>query len=151
MSGAIRYSAPRLARRASSNGRRRCHHDSQWQSAMAGNNKRQLSAPTDRAQHDDVGVVDLASALELCNEVSNSLIDRLQRSQTRLLTGIKHVQNRLWDTAEVLQHIWLVAEVGFVIVGKPWGLCIWEKVSVCLLYTSPSPRDKRQSRMPSSA
>ena len=26
--------------------------------------------------------------------------------------------------------------------GKPW---------VCLLYTSPSPRDKRQSRMPSSA
>ena len=26
-----------------------------------------------------------------------------------------------------------------------------ELVSVCLLYTSPSPRDKRQSRMPSSA
>ena len=25
------------------------------------------------------------------------------------------------------------------------------KVSACLLYTSPSPRDKRQSRMPSSA
>ena len=26
-----------------------------------------------------------------------------------------------------------------------------ERVTVCLLYTSPSPRDKRQSRMPSSA
>ena len=26
-----------------------------------------------------------------------------------------------------------------------------EQCSVCLLYTSPSPRDKRQSRMPSSA
>ena len=26
-----------------------------------------------------------------------------------------------------------------------------EKVITCLLYTSPSPRDKRQSRMPSSA
>ena len=26
-----------------------------------------------------------------------------------------------------------------------------EKVRLCLLYTSPSPRDKRQSRMPSSA
>ena len=24
-------------------------------------------------------------------------------------------------------------------------------ISICLLYTSPSPRDKRQSRMPSSA
>ena len=28
----------------------------------------------------------------------------------------------------------------------PCGLC-----KICLLYTSPSPRDKRQSRMPSSA
>ena len=26
-----------------------------------------------------------------------------------------------------------------------------ERIKVCLLYTSPSPRDKRQSRMPSSA
>ena len=26
-----------------------------------------------------------------------------------------------------------------------------EKGKICLLYTSPSPRDKRQSRMPSSA
>ena len=26
-----------------------------------------------------------------------------------------------------------------------------EEMKVCLLYTSPSPRDKRQSRMPSSA
>ena len=32
-----------------------------------------------------------------------------------------------------------------MIVGKNGG------VTVCLLYTSPSPRDKRQSRMPSSA
>ena len=31
-------------------------------------------------------------------------------------------------------------------VRIPYG-----KVSPCLLYTSPSPRDKRQSRMPSSA
>ena len=28
---------------------------------------------------------------------------------------------------------------------------IFESVKCCLLYTSPSPRDKRQSRMPSSA
>ena len=31
------------------------------------------------------------------------------------------------------------------------GLCAGEELTVCLLYTSPSPRDKRQSRMPSSA
>ena len=28
---------------------------------------------------------------------------------------------------------------------------VYDKVNSCLLYTSPSPRDKRQSRMPSSA
>ena len=33
-------------------------------------------------------------------------------------------------------------QVGGYLVGQ---------VSICLLYTSPSPRDKRQSRMPSSA
>ena len=27
----------------------------------------------------------------------------------------------------------------------------WPRTKICLLYTSPSPRDKRQSRMPSSA
>ena len=27
----------------------------------------------------------------------------------------------------------------------------WDNFAICLLYTSPSPRDKRQSRMPSSA
>ena len=31
------------------------------------------------------------------------------------------------------------------------GLSNVEKYERCLLYTSPSPRDKRQSRMPSSA
>ena len=31
------------------------------------------------------------------------------------------------------------------------GVCIGRKSDGCLLYTSPSPRDKRQSRMPSSA
>ena len=32
-----------------------------------------------------------------------------------------------------------------------FGVCLGELILSCLLYTSPSPRDKRQSRMPSSA
>ena len=31
------------------------------------------------------------------------------------------------------------------------GLIQWNGVEVCLLYTSPSPRDRQKSRMPSSA
>ena len=30
-------------------------------------------------------------------------------------------------------------------------ISLWVNLHTCLLYTSPSPRDKRQSRMPSSA
>ena len=32
-----------------------------------------------------------------------------------------------------------------------WGACRLCMVEVCLLYTSPSPRDRQKSRMPSSA
>ena len=34
--------------------------------------------------------------------------------------------------------------------GVPWDITPGHAL-ICLLYTSPSPRDKRQSRMPSSA
>ena len=54
-----------------------------------------------------------------------------------------------WNEWDPLKH---------VIVGRADGTCIPApepaldaKVPDCLLYTSPSPRDKRQSRMPSSA
>ena len=37
-------------------------------------------------------------------------------------------------------------------IVQHWNGSSWISMSnVCLLYTSPSPRDKRQSRMPSSA
>ena len=37
------------------------------------------------------------------------------------------------------------------VIKKVDGHADWHNSLVCLLYTSPSPRDKRQSRMPSSA
>ena len=37
------------------------------------------------------------------------------------------------------------------IFGKLAGKAVKGAIQGCLLYTSPSPRDKRQSRMPSSA
>ena len=38
-----------------------------------------------------------------------------------------------------------------VLTGNAAALALVRAVFPCLLYTSPSPRDKRQSRMPSSA
>ena len=37
------------------------------------------------------------------------------------------------------------------VLARTWALANSHRFSICLLYTSPSPRDKRQSRMPSSA
>ena len=34
---------------------------------------------------------------------------------------------------------------------SPDGFVIWTRLAPCLLYTSPSPRDRQKSRMPSSA
>ena len=48
--------------------------------------------------------------------------------------------------------IFFVLEFNLVGIVILVGLIIeWVNEIACLLYTSPSPRDKRQSRMPSSA
>ena len=44
-----------------------------------------------------------------------------------------------------LYEIWNTESTPFTTKGFE------DKADICLLYTSPSPRDKRQSRMPSSA
>ena len=43
------------------------------------------------------------------------------------------------------------AIVGSLIIGITQSLAGYYQYSICLLYTSPSPRDKSSSRMPSSA
>ena len=50
------------------------------------------------------------------------------------------------ETAETIQVI-----IERYLVPKLVGQSLLDYQSTCLLYTSPSPRDKRQSRMPSSA
>ena len=44
-----------------------------------------------------------------------------------------------------------VSHMGEFILEGPSSLDLIQRISSCLLYTSPSPRDQRGSRMPSSA
>ena len=56
----------------------------------------------------------------------------------------------IYDTETTNSTIWgSIIEVGAVVVDK--NLKEIGKLNICLLYTSPSPRDLSTSRMPSSA
>ena len=48
-------------------------------------------------------------------------------------------------------HNWLGQDIGLVSGGPEAGVIVSDQIRDCLLYTSPSPRDMRRSRMPSSA
>ena len=74
-------------------------------------------------------------------------------------TGRSPKDKRIVTTPEFIDDIWWgdvnigIDEDTFLIVRERAidYLNICDRLYICLLYTSPSPRDKRQSRMPSSA
>ena len=68
------------------------------------------------------------SVLEMLNKLI--VINRLNKTQILQMVNLVSISNDINDLKDNLQ---------------------WESSKSCLLYTSPSPRDKRQSRMPSSA
>ena len=83
------------------------------------------------------------------------------RLQVKGSSSLRCYWNNEEKTSQTIQHGWVntgdsyrVDEEGFFVYGgrsddmmKVGG--IW--CSACLLYTSPSPRDRQKSRMPSSA
>ena len=74
------------------------------------------------------------------------------------ISGVSYVQLAEAAAASYLGPI-IMAALAPAILGERVGILRWGAVVlgfvgmliICLLYTSPSPRDKRQSRMPSSA
>ena len=72
-----------------------------------------------------------------------------QRQARRVLLLIAGIPVGMMLAATAL---WWAVQQGYVdILGSVGTANHGELVDPCLLYTSPSPRDKRQSRMPSSA
>ena len=72
-------------------------------------------------------------------------------NEKEFLQAVEEVIGSIWDTVQQSQDYLdgnildrIVTPERVIIFRVPW-------VDDCLLYTSPSPRDKRQSRMPSSA
>ena len=93
----------------------------------------EASAPTDKHQQTTTAVVVFLVGLEMFGEVVDAV--RKERNLHLGRTGVASGKTKL-----------LSGEVDGLLLGRQVG---W--LEVCLLYTSPSPRDQRGSRMPSSA
>ena len=63
---------------------------------------------------------------------------------TVVISGANLPIKELWNTSPIFHGV-------FIMSMALWGTVIGSIFGSCLLYTSPSPRDKRQYRMPSSA
>ena len=92
------------------------------------------------ADEDEIILADLDDD-ELVQQMHDDLYDGLQ---DEIVEGVKILLDRKWTPYEVLTKA-LVE--GMTIVGIDFR----DGILFCLLYTSPSPRDMRRSRMPSSA
>ena len=82
------------------------------------------------------------------NKNNDDLLEELKEKgiiDNNILSAIKKVPRELFINKISIQHAY---------ENRPLPIDCEQTISqpyVCLLYTSPSPRDKRQSRMPSSA
>ena len=69
------------------------------------------------------------------------LVDRIYREYLEPMDSVESYSYLTGDVTTTTQST----------INYEEGMFSTEEEDACLLYTSPSPRDKRQSRMPSSA
>ena len=98
------------------------------------------------------GILGMAQILrtDLADEEQRELSDLILSAGESLL----RVLDDVLDFSKLESGRFELEETGFVlrkVVQDVIGMMIGMASERCLLYTSPSPRDKRQSRMPSSA
>ena len=87
--------------------------------------------------------------------LTNKRIDIMAERVTKSLQDIKVILNNMQTlnegTEERQMLTWNLSQLQIASANTILLLKIIDNTLTCLLYTSPSPRDKRQSRMPSSA
>ena len=90
-------------------------------------------------------VSELQSRVNFLEEKLMTGIDAVRDNQERMCEDISKIKEAVYNPDNGLYARLRVLEDQ----NRAYSKFIW--LLFCLLYTSPSPRDKRQSRMPSSA
>ena len=115
---------------------------------------RERRSLSDTAVDADPPVVRLNNVPARCQSKTSAAFARSIRAILGRKIRVEDVSELfLWNTGSVVANH-QVNGIGGCVVCQPNDnlTARWHRLScICLLYTSPSPRDKRQSRMPSSA
>ena len=105
----------------------------------------------------------IIKSLDHLRLISNKIADNVSENDCIFLIGeigvgkttftrnfINYLQKREGvKETEVLSPTFNIVQ--YYKINKKVSIAHYDLYKICLLYTSPSPRDKRQSRMPSSA
>ena len=119
------------------------------------------------SHHDEDDLdIDQVPTIRKSNQSDESYIKDLQAREQSLLRTIALLKSKQWnvqnneinndqgDTTNNISTIILSTSLIhkiFEYIDDDYKLLIHREGSTCLLYTSPSPRDRTRSRMPSSA
>ena len=81
--------------------------------------------------------------------------DEINKASNKIISTQKvengYVRPVVWRGSEMMAISAQQTKIHVAIATWEWGSYFDPKLKVCLLYTSPSPRDRSSSRMPSSA
>ena len=97
----------------------------------------------------DLGVIESSSA-ELSHGLT-VLTGETGAGKTMVVTGLRLLAGGRADASRVRDGAAKAAVEGHFSSESPAVAEVVEQAGGCLLYTSPSPRDRQKSRMPSSA
>ena len=102
------------------------------------------------AYHKHIGFDNICVYTNNCGDGTDEMLIRLQE-----LGWVKHFRNDVPEGKKPQQNALALASENPEILDSEWVLTMdadeFVSIQCCLLYTSPSAGDKRQSRMPSSA
>ena len=109
-----------------------------------------MRAPsTDRpAETNALGVVELAD--NSGSTPRESFVEPSLGSESAAPDSTSVGYSYVMQLIRVTAPLWLV-DLVMIVVASATGLIVAMLSGICLLYTSPSPRDRTRSRMPSSA
>ena len=90
-----------------------------------------------------------SSSLEAARTIVSNYPEGKQQSAVMALLYIAQRQNNNWIPLAAMKYIAKFLDMPYIKVYEV--ATFYTMYNFCLLYTSPSPRDMRRSRMPSSA